>query len=238
MAEHSRWRMARARRDPRGRVSCPCRLHRRQRGSGGDANGGPVEGPNIPDEKIELTPTVNTASTLRPRSSRAFEAKYPNSHDRKARARAVQRLHQEHPAQDDFGTTRRTSQRSRAGPTSSSPAAISSTSRPYEELYRLGTTPSPRPRSTSGALTRRRPHLRARASSTRCPGPACRSSAPGSNRAQLDQLGVDAPPTTIDELEADLALAKAAGLQGIEVGGARHRCAADAVRAAERAVPD
>lgn len=181
-------------------------------GPGSSGDGGPVS-TNIPDEPVELTLTDSTSLTA-PALIEAFEAKYPNV-----------TIKYEPEQFNDYIKNIRLKMTSNDPPDIAAfqgpvneliPGGYLLDLTPYEELYNWDDTVSKAAldqwRLTEDAKTYGQGELYA------VPGAGLSIVGTWFNRAQLKQAGIDAPPTTLDELEADLAKAKAAGLQGIEVG--------------------
>lgn len=212
MANHQRWRAARI-----GAVLAVTSVALAgciggTAGPGSSGNGGPVS-TNIPSEPIELTLTDSTSLTA-PALIEAFEAKYPNV-----------TINYEPEQFNDYIKNIRLKMTSNNPPDIAAfqgpvneliPGGYLLDLTPYEELYGWDDTVSKAAldqwRLTDDALTFGEGNLYA------VPGSGLSIVGTWFNRAQLDQLGIAEPPTTIDELEADLAIAKDAGLQGIEVG--------------------
>ena len=180
--------------------------------TGPGSDGGPVS-TNIPDEPIELTLTDSTSLTA-PALIEAFEAKYPNV-----------TINYEPEQFNDYIKNIRLKMTSNDPPDIAAfqgpvneliPGGYLLDLTPYEELYGWDDTVSKAAldqwRLTEDAKTYGEGELYA------VPGSGLSIVGTWFNRAQLEQAGIDAPPTNLDELEADLAKAKAAGLQGIEVG--------------------
>lgn len=178
----------------------------------GGGNAGPVS-TNIPDEPIELVLTDSTSLTA-PALIDAFEAKYPNV-----------TIKYEPEQFNDYIKNIRLKMTSNNPPDIAAfqgpvneliPGGYLLDLTPYEELYGWDDTVSKAAldqwRLTDDALTFGEGKLYA------VPGSGLSIVGTWFNRAQLDQLGIAEPPTSVEELEADLAIAKAAGLQGIEVG--------------------
>lgn len=212
MATHQRWRAARI-----GAVLAVTSVALAgciggTAGPGSAGNGGPVS-TNIPSEPIELTLTDSTSLTA-PALIEAFEAKYPNV-----------TIKYEPEQFNDYIKNIRLKMTSNDPPDIAAfqgpvneliPGGYLLDLTPYEELYGWDDTVSKAAldqwRLTDDALTFGEGKLYA------VPGSGLSIVGTWFNRTQLDQLGIAEAPTTIDELEADLAIAKAAGLQGIEVG--------------------
>jgi raffinose/stachyose/melibiose transport system substrate-binding protein len=212
MAKHSRWQAVRV-----GAVLAVASVALSgciggTAGPGGNGNNGPVS-TNIPSEPIELTLTDSTSLTA-PALIEAFEAKYPNV-----------TINYEPEAFNDYIKNIRLKMTSNEPPDIAAfqgpvneliPGGYLLDLTPYEELYNWDATVSKAAldqwRLTDDAQTYGQGDLYA------VPGAGLSIVGTWFNRAQLTQAGIDAPPTTIEELEADLAKAKAAGLQGITVG--------------------
>jgi raffinose/stachyose/melibiose transport system substrate-binding protein len=212
MAKPSRWRTARI-----GAVLAVASVALagcigNNAGAGDTGNDGPVS-TEIPSEPIELTLTDSTSLTA-PALIEAFEAKYPNV-----------TINYEPEQFNDYIKNIRLKMTSNDPPDIAAfqgpvneliPGGYLLDLTPYEELYDWDATVSKAAldqwRLTEDAKTYGEGGLYA------VPGAGLSIVGTWFNRVQLKQAGIDAPPTTLDELETDLAKAKAAGLQGIEVG--------------------